>query len=130
VLDAAVAIVWALRDEAQPVADLAFSRMQLGAAVVPAIWWYEIRNILVQCERRGRILPDDSDAFLLDLGRLRIEVEALAPTPRVMELARKHNLSIYDSAYLALATRESLGIATLDQSLESACRIEAVPLLR
>jgi predicted nucleic acid-binding protein len=122
--------VWALRDELHPVADLAFAAMQSGLAVVPTIWWYEIRNILVQCERRGRILSGDSDRFLLDLGQLRIEVEALFPSPRVMELARKHNLSAYDAAYLALAIRESLGIATLDQSLESACRIEGVPLLR
>jgi predicted nucleic acid-binding protein len=130
VLDASVAIVWALRDEVHPVAELAFSMMQVGSAVVPVIWWYEIRNVLIQCEQRGRILPDDSDAFLLNLGRLRIDVEALFPTPRVMELARKHNLSVYDAAYLALAMRESLGMATLDRVLESACRIEAIPLLR
>jgi predicted nucleic acid-binding protein len=130
VLDASVAIVWALRDENHPIADLAFSMMQIGSAVVPVIWWYEVRNVLIQCEQRGRILPDDSDLFLLNLGRLRIEVESLLPTPRVMDLARKHNLSTYDAAYLALAVRESLGIATLDRALESACRIEAVPLLR
>jgi predicted nucleic acid-binding protein len=130
VLDASVAIVWALSDEVHPVAELAFSFMQSGSAIVPAIWWYEIRNVLVQCERRGRISSDDSDAFLLNLGRFRIEMDALSPSPRVIELARKHNLSVYDAAYLALALRESLGIATLDHHLESACRIESVSLLR
>ena len=130
VLDASVAIVWALRDEVHPVADLAFSAIQIGSAIVPVIWWYEMRNVLVQCERRGRIAPEDSDAFLIDLSRLRIEVDALSPSPRIMDLARKHNLSAYDAAYLVLAMRESLGVATLDQNLESACRIEAVPLLR
>lgn len=130
VLDASVTIVWALRDEAHPVADLAFSAMQIGSAIVPAIWWYEVRNVLLQCERRGRITVDDSDAFLVGLGQLRIDVDALSPSPRIAELARKHNLSAYDAAYLALAMRESLGVATLDQGLESACRIEAVPLLR
>lgn len=130
VLDASVAIVWALRDETHPVADLAFSAIQIGSAIVPVIWWYEIRNILIQCERRGRILPDDSDAFLRNLGQLRIEVEALLPSPRIVELARKHNLSVYDASYLALAMREALDVATLDRNLESACRIEAVSLLR
>lgn len=130
VLDASVAIVWALRDEAHPVADLAFSAMQIGSAIVPVIWWYEIRNILVQCERRGRITSADSDVFLIDLSRLRIDVDALSTGPRVMELARKHNMSAYGAAYLSLAMRESLGVATLDRNLESACRIEGVPLLR
>lgn len=130
VLDASVAITWGLQGEDHPVADLAWSLLQIGSAVVPAIWWYEMRNVLVLCERRGRISPDDSDAFLLNLHQLRIEIEALSPSPRVITLARKHNLSAYDAAYLALALQESVGIATLDEQLERACLVEGVPLLR
>lgn len=130
VLDASIAITWAIRDEAHPAADLAFSALRAGSAIVPILWWYEIRNVLVKCERRGRILPEDSDEFLLNLERLRIEVDALSPSPRVMELARKHNLSTYDAAYLLLGLRESLAVATLDEGLEDACLAEGVKLLR
>ena len=130
VLDASVAIVWALRDETHPIADLAFSELSHGSAIVPAIWWYEMRNVLVQCERRARIQPQDSDTFLLNLEQLRIEIEAFSPSPRVIDISRRHHLSSYDAAYLALAMRESLEIATLDRGLGDACLAEGVPLLK
>lgn len=130
VLDASITIVWAMRDEDHPVADLAFSILEIGSATVPAIWWFEVRNILVLSERRGRILPDDSDIFLRSLEQLRIEIDPSPSHTSIMNLSRKHKLSTYDAAYLALATQESLGLATLDKALEAACLIEGVPLLR
>jgi hypothetical protein len=53
--DASVSACWAFGDEAHPVADAAFSSLQAADAVVPALWWFEIRNTLVVNERRGRI---------------------------------------------------------------------------
>jgi predicted nucleic acid-binding protein len=121
-----------MRDEDHPVADLAFSLLGIGigSAIVPTIWWYEIRNVLILNERRGRILPDDSELFLRSLEQLRIVVDRAPNHTAVMNLSRKHKLSVYDAAYLDLAIRESTGIATLDRELESACLIEGVPLIR
>lgn len=132
VLDASATITWAMRDEDHPVADLAFSLLGIGigSAIVPTIWWYEIRNVLILNERRGRILPDDSELFLRSLEQLRIVVDRAPNHTAVMNLSRKHKLSVYDAAYLDLAIRESTGIATLDRELESACLIEGVPLIR
>lgn len=129
VLDASVAITWAMRDEDHPLADLAFDELSLGSAAVPAIWWYELRNILVLNERRGRITSIDSDQFLRELRQLHIAIAALGPGEEVTELARKHGLSVYDAAYMELAQRERLPLATLDKALESAARSAGIALL-
>jgi hypothetical protein len=55
-----------MRDEDHLLADLAFLEIQSGSAIVPGIFWYELRNILVLNERRNRISPDDVTRFLLD----------------------------------------------------------------
>jgi len=129
VLDASIAITWAMRDEDHPTADLAFSMLEIGSAIVPAIWWYEIRNTLIMSERRARILPEDSDSFLRSLEQLRIDIDPSSNQSAMMILSRKHGLSVYDAAYLAVAVRDSLQIATLDKALEAAALAEGVPLL-
>jgi predicted nucleic acid-binding protein len=129
VLDASVTITWAMRDEDHPLADLAFRELQSGSAIVPGIWWYEVRNILVLCERRGRIAPEDSAQFLRDLEQLRIDIDFPGSGAQVMELSRKHKLSAYDAAYLALAMREHLPLSTLDKGLAAIALVEGVALL-
>ena len=129
VLDASIVITWALRDEDHPLADLAFAEIQSGSAIVPAIWWFEIRNILVMNERRNRISPDDSDRFLQALEQLAIDVASPPNGTYVMDLSRKHKLSVYDAAYLALAMNEPLPLATLDKQLRAAALAAEVPLL-
>lgn len=129
VLDASIVITWAMRDEAQPQADLALACLQAGSAIVPGIWWYEIRNTLIVNERRGRVDAADSVQFLRDLNAFKIDIQFPQDETELIDLARKHKLSIYDSAYLALAMREGLPLATLDKNLESAARIEGVGLL-
>jgi predicted nucleic acid-binding protein len=129
VLDASVTITWAMRDEDHPLADLAFLALQSGSAIAPAIWWYEVRNILVLNERRNRISPEDSVRFLLDLTQLSIEVDFPHDSTGVIGLSRKHRLSVYDAAYLALAVRERLPLATLDKNLEVAAAAAGIPLL-
>jgi predicted nucleic acid-binding protein len=129
VLDASVTITWAMRDEDQPLADLAFLELQSGSAIVPGIWWYEIRDILVLNERRGRIACEDSAQFLRDLQQLSIEIDFPRNDERVLNLSRQHGLTVYDAAYLALAVRERLPLATLDKALASAAEAAGVPLL-
>ncbi len=129
VLDASVVITWAMRDEDHPLADLAFLELQSGSAIVPGIWWYEIRNILVLNERRDRIKTADSTQFLRDLERFHIDTEFPGDGARVLDISRKHRLSVYDAAYLELAIRERLPLATLDKDLSAAALAESVPLV-
>lgn len=129
VLDASITLAWSLHDEDHPLAELVFQELQFGSALVPSIWWYEVRNILIMNERRGRNTPDLSEEILRDLRRLRISIEEPGDEARIMELARQYRLTVYDAAYLALSARERLPLATLDGKLEAAARAAGVSLL-
>ena len=129
VLDASITACWAFQDEDHPDAGLAFDRMRSGEAVVPCLWWFEVRNILVVNERRRRIAESETAAFLLNLSRLRIRVDRAPDENAVLRLARTHRLSVYDAAYLELAQREGLPLATLDTDLQKAAAAEGVALL-
>jgi len=129
VLDASITACWAFQDEDHPDASLAFLQMSAEEAVVPCLWWFEVRNILVVNERRRRIAEADTAAFLLNLSRLRLRIDRLPDESAVLRLARTHRLSAYDAAYLALAQREGLPLATLDDDLRRAAADEGVALL-
>ena len=73
-------------------------------------------QILVSGERRGRISIADTAFFLRTIAQLRIEVDAARDDQPLLDLARKHKLTVYDAAYLALALRENLPLATLDKN--------------
>ena len=100
VLDASVTACWAFDDEDHPDASLAFDRMRAEEGVVPGMWWFEVRNILIVNERRRRITESDTAAFLLSLSRLRIRVDRVPDENGVLRLAHAHRLSVYDAAYL------------------------------
>jgi len=129
VLDASITACWAFQDEDHPDAGLAFHRMRAEEAVVPCLWSFEVRNILVVNERRRRIAESDTAAFLLNLSRLRVRLDRLPEPDAVLRLARTHRLSVYDAAYLELAQREGLPLATLDADLRRAATGEGVALL-
>lgn len=128
VLDASITACWAFDDEDHPDASLAFDRMREEEGVVPCLWWFEVRNILIVNERRRRIAELDTVAFLLNLSRLRIRVDRVPDEGAVLRLARTHRLSVYDAAYLELAQREGLSLATLDVDLQEAAAGEGVAL--
>jgi predicted nucleic acid-binding protein len=128
VLDASVTIAWAL-GEADPRAHLARARVQNGEAIVPRLWWFEIRNGLVVNERRGRFTELETVRFLRDLSQLVIVFDDTPDSIAVLTLARRHRLTVYDAAYLELALREAVPLATLDVALAVAARAENVPVL-
>jgi predicted nucleic acid-binding protein len=128
VLDASITACWAFQDEDHPDARLAFHQMRSEEAVVPCLWWFEVRNILVVNERRRRIAESDTAAFLLNLSKLRIRIDRAPDESAVLRLARTHRLSVYDAAYLELAQREGLPLATLDADLRKAAAAEGVVL--
>ncbi len=129
VLDASVSACWAFADEIHPVANVTFSSLRTVEAVVPALWWFEIRNILVVNERRGRVSERDTDFFLRALAQFRIRIDRAPEHADVLSMARIHSLSVYDAAYLELARREKLPLATLDRHLAAAARLAGVPLI-
>ena len=129
VVDASVAASWAFSDERHAIADEALERLREDEARVPGLWWFEIRNTLITGERRGRIKEAESVAFLQSLSRLGITLDHSPDEGRVMALARRYRLTVYDSAYLELAQREGLPLATLDNALAAAAAQAEIPML-
>ena len=117
VLDNSVVLAWCLADERHPVAEQAMDLTLERGAVVPGVWWYELRNALIVNERRGRLRAEDTRATLADLDEMDIAVDARHDTPTVLGLARRHELSVYDAAYLEVALRRGLPLASLDRQL-------------
>ena len=93
------------------------------------MWWYELRNVLVLGERQGRLTERATARFLRDISRLTITIDSSPNEAQVLTLARRHRLTVYDAAYLELAGREALPLATLDEELAAAARAEQVALI-
>jgi predicted nucleic acid-binding protein len=102
--------------------------MKGDQALVPTLWWFELRNALVVNERRGRITEQQTARFLRNVERLAITIDGTPDESGVLTLARRHRLTVYDAAYLELAVRNALPLATLDAMLATAARSEGVPL--
>ena len=128
VIDASVVIAWAFKEK-HAAAELAFSRIQTEQAIAPALWWYELRNVLLVGERQGRLTERETARFLRNISRLAITVDSSPNEIQVLTLARRHRLTVYDATYLELARREALPLATLDEELATAARAEQVPLI-
>lgn len=116
-------------DEIEPVADLILDQLIDDEALAPSLWWFEVRNLLIVNERRKRLTTKQSAQALADLQALAIRLDQAADDDILFKLCRQHRLSVYDAAYLELALRERLPLATLDASLASAARAEGVRLL-
>jgi len=129
VLDASVTACWAFADEDHPHARAAFQRIRTEEAVVPSLWWFEVRNILVVNERRRRIAEAATATFLSALSRLPVREDHHPDEAAVLRLARAHQLSVYDAAYLELARREGLPLATLDVQLQKAAARERIGII-
>lgn len=129
VLDASIVLSWCLGDEHNALADRAMQWTIDQGAVVPGIWWYELRNALVVNERRGRIGAEDVRASLADLAEMRISLDTGHDGAVVLDLARRHDLSVYDAAYLEVAVRRGLPLASLDLRLRQAASANRIALL-
>lgn len=123
VLDASVTLAWCFRDESTPAAWRLLDRLRTAPAHVPVLWALEVGNILLGAERRRRITGARIAEFLGILGDLDIRVDPDLPGRAfrdVLPLARERRLTTYDAAYLELATRLGLPLATKDGALASA----------
>jgi predicted nucleic acid-binding protein len=119
IVDCSVAAAWALADERSQWTDAALQAATLEGALAPSLFWFEIRNILVVNERRGRVNSSQSDQFLADLSAL-LKFDITPVESAVMSLARVHKITVYDASYLELAQRLGLPLVTLDRELIAA----------
>jgi predicted nucleic acid-binding protein len=129
VLDTSVAAAWALSETNHPLIEYSLVYFRKDTAFVPALFWFEIRNTLIVNERRGRITEAGTASFLESISKAVILVDHAPDEAKVLAFARKHQLTVYDAAYLELAARKHIPLATLDGRLEAAARAETVALL-
>ena len=130
VVDASVALAWCFDDEATGATDALLGRAAAEGVVVPALWFLEVANALLTAERRGRLTPAQTLEVLTRLAALPAERDSVAVSPTaVLALARAQRLTAYDAAYLELAIRRELPLATLDEELRRAGQAAGVPLL-
>ena len=129
VLDASVAACWLFPDEHHPQASEAWRRSADDPVLVPAHWWFEVCNTILMAERRGRFSVSITSDALARLALLPIQEAGKPIDANVFILARKHRLTFYDAAYLELASREALPLATLDARLADAAAAEGVFLI-
>jgi predicted nucleic acid-binding protein len=125
VIDASITLPWYFDDEASAATEAVLDRVVAEGAIVPAHWKLEIADGFRTGLRRGRIEPAYRDASLGDLDALPIEIDsetALQAWSATLRLADLHGLTPYDAAYLELALRRGLPLATLDGALQKACQ--------
>jgi predicted nucleic acid-binding protein len=130
VLDGSVTVAWFFEDETDAYAEAIEDSLMSASAWVPSLWCQEVANALLVGERRKRTTEAKVSAFLTLLRSLPIttddETEARA-WQESLHLARAHGLSTYDAAYLELAVRRGLPLATLDDKLKAAASAVGVP---
>lgn len=121
VLDASVALAWALQEHEHASAVAALEYAAEHGGHVPGNFASEIAHGLLQAERRKRITEADVADILSSILDLPLAVQL--PNPHVVvSLARAHGLTAYDAAYLALALQTQLPLATVDATLGEAAK--------
>ena len=131
VIDCSVTMAWCFEDESSELADTVLGHLADTEAWVPSLWAFEVANVLLVAERRGRLTPADSTRFVALLSELPILIDdsshehALGP---VLSTGRELGLSAYDATYLELAMRLGGVMATGDERLRAACRKSGIPV--
>jgi predicted nucleic acid-binding protein len=133
VLDASVAVAWCFDEEATTTTETALDLLYAGAElVVPPLWPFEVANALLSAERRKRISVAELTALIDRISSFPISIEPIDSTLAfgpVLARARQHGLTAYDAAYLELALRRTLPLATLDNELRDAARLVGITLV-
>jgi predicted nucleic acid-binding protein len=123
VLDASIALAWCFADEATPATDALLDRLADEDAIAPALWRLEVANALTMAERRGRLSVAGLTRSVNLLQRLAVAIDVDGPDRafrELLDLARSERLTVYDAAYLELALRLGLPLATKDAKLRKA----------
>ncbi len=132
VIDASMTLSWLIDSEATPFTEGVLEMLRRKRGVTPALWAFEVSNALTLAERRWRIRREELAQILERLENLRVEIEQrplLWLCQQILPIARRYGLTAYDAAYLELAIREELPLATLDDKLRQAAVSAGVPLV-
>jgi predicted nucleic acid-binding protein len=132
VLDSSVALAWVYADETTDAILELFDEIRIHGAWVPGLWRWEIANVLHLNARRGRHDAEFRDGALATLALLPLTVDAEADRQvwsGALQLAQRNGLTVYDAAYLEIASRRNIPLATLDRELRSAAAREDIQLL-
>ena len=120
VLDASIALAWCFADEATPATDALLDRLADEEAAAPALWRLEVANALAMAKRRGRLSVVGLTRSVSLLQRLALSIDsegAERAFRELLDLARAERLTVYDAAYLELALRLGLPLASKDAKL-------------
>jgi predicted nucleic acid-binding protein len=132
VVDASLAIAWYFDDESTEATEGVLDRVTESGAVVPGLWRIEVANAFQMAVWRKRIDAAYRDASLGELALMPITVDDETNSyawTTTLRLAERFSLTLYDAAYLELAQRRSLPLATLDRDLRAAAPALNIPLL-
>jgi predicted nucleic acid-binding protein len=126
VLDNSVSMRWCFENATHAYADSLLSRLEAGEkAIVPVLWLYEVSAVLARAQNLGSLAAAKASEFIGALRALNIAIDSDG-TERILtdvhRLAIAHRLTSYDAAYLELALRQNLPLATLDADLIRACQ--------
>ncbi len=132
VLDASLALSWYFEDERTAAADALLDQVVNGGAVVPALWRLEVANAFQSAVRRRRIERSFRDKALAELALMPITVDPETDNyawTSSLQLADRFQITLYDAAYLELAQRRTLPLATLDKALSASAHALGISLL-
>jgi predicted nucleic acid-binding protein len=132
VLDASLALSWYFEDERAPAVDAVLDQVAASGAVVPSLWRMEVANGFQMAIRRRRIDRDFRDLAIQRLGLLPITVDLETDAhvwTTTLSLADRFSITVYDAAYLELAQRRNLPLASLDKELSGAGQALGLPPL-
>jgi predicted nucleic acid-binding protein len=132
VLDSSATLAWFYSGETTPAIRHVFEVLVTSGAWVPSLWRLEVATVLEMGVRSGRNDVGFRDATLADLSSLPINVDPNTDGQAwsdTLQLSHLHRLTLYDAAYLELAKRRGLPLATLDTELRTAALAESVHLL-
>jgi predicted nucleic acid-binding protein len=131
VLDCSIAVSWCFEDEKSQATDALLEKLRDEGALVPALWYWEVANVLAIAVRRGRVEPSLAQVrfALLQALPVRMDAEATGRAWReTFQLAVAHRLTAYDAAYLELAQRTGLELASKDAELCAAAAALGIKL--
>jgi predicted nucleic acid-binding protein len=118
VIDSSLAAAWCFPDERTDYTNAILKAISAPLeAIAPSLWAYEVRNAVLLGLRRPRISDADALAFLESLKALPIRLVDPISYDDLLRLADRNGLTVYDAAYLDLAIREGLPLASLDKAL-------------
>lgn len=131
-LDGSAALAWCFDDEETETSKSLRQDIRANGAIVPRLWRLEIANALLKAERRGRLTSTRTASLLNLLREMPIVIDDETDSRafgETLQLARTHKLSAYDAAYLELALRKALPLATFDRALARAAQSTGVKTL-